>query len=98
MLRRQDLSCNNNSSSTSAAHVSHRRSMTAAEVFSSLLQIRQRAAAPRLRRDVPGTGSARVCGAMPLRNREGLRLWRPPGDRDSAQLSAKWTRARVIPT
>src|SRR6201996_5955320 len=96
--RRHSLSRDNRFSSMSAAHVSHRRSMTAAGVDRSLLQIRQRVAAARLRRDLFGAGSARVCGAIPLRNRDGLRPCRPPALRASAQLSAKCILALVIPT
>ena len=70
--------------------------MIAAGVLSWLLQIRQRDVGPLVRRGL--LGSACVCGDAPLRNRDDLRLCRPPGLRASAQLIAKCTRALVIPT
>ena len=73
------------------------RSMIAAGVVSWLLQIRQRDAGP-LRRGRVGVASTWVCGDSPLRKRDDLRLCRPPGFRDSAQLIAKCTLALVIPT
>ena len=71
--------------------------MTAAGVVRASLQTRHRGVGPRGFRGLPGV-SACECGAMPLRKRDGRRLCLPPGLRDSAQLSAKCTRALVIPT
>ena len=82
----------------SDGHPSHRRNMIAAGAFSVALHTRHRGVAPLGRRGRLGLLSPDACGATPLRNRDGLRLCRPPGARASAQLSAKCIRALVIPT
>ena len=71
---RQSLSWISRSASISEAHVSHRPRIDAAGVVRLALQTRQRLTAARDRR-VPGGdwASRAVCGAIPLRNRDGLR-------------------------
>ena len=82
----------------STEQVSQRRSMIAGVAVSTALHTRQRGVAPRWRRGLDGPGSARVCGAMPVRKRDGRLLCRPPGARASAQLSSRCVLALVIPT
>src|SRR6476661_1611734 len=94
---RQSLRSASSCSSMSDGQASQRRSMTAAGVVRALLQTRQRGVGPRAFLGFPGL-SACEFGAMPLRKRDGRRPCLPPGLRASAQLSAKYTRALVIPT
>src|SRR5690349_15469063 len=95
---RQSLRSASSCSSMSDGQLSQRRSITAAGVLSALLHTRQRGVGPRCFRGLLGLLSACELGAMPLRKRDGRRVCRPPGLRDSAQLSAKCTLALVIPT